>query len=147
MRIDIYAIVVARRERSLCKFALKRREEHVVSQRRLTRARHSSDTCKHSERNLYIYVFQVIMSCTSHPNNTRMGASACGCLYHLAACEIVSSKRVLCLIDIGSRTTIDHLATANTSLWAYVDNPIRSTHNLLLMLYDNNRVIQVAQLL
>ena len=61
--------------------------------------------------------------------------------------EELAGQRALALLDFCGRPLSDYLASVLACPWAHVDEPVGGPHRLLVVLHDQHRVAQIAQVL
>ena len=123
------------------------RLKSLVDEGGLARTAHSRNHDEFAEREVNVYSLQVVapgapdgdvlaIAVTTHGRNLDS---------HLAI-EILGGDGIG-LEHFGRCSLKDYFATLATRLRTDVYNPVGSTHHILVMFYDDNRIAQVAQFL
>ena len=126
--------------------APQRRVEDSLRQRRFSRAADARDAGHHPQRNPHVDIAQVVLPRSF--DGYRVAPSAGGCRNGDFAPprEVVGREALFAFQQLGQRAAEDHFAAVVTGLGADVDDPVRGADHLLLVLHDDHRVAQVAQL-
>ena len=128
---------------------VRMREQGVVDQRGLARARHTGDACEQSQRKFRGDVLEVVARGADHADHALgiEGRAQGGQRDLLASREVLASERILVLFDVGRRAFRDDLAAMHARAGADVEHAIRFTDGFLIVLHHQHRVAQVAQML
>ena len=115
---------------------IQRRIQDITHQRRFSTSADSSHYCKHSKRELHIYVLQIVLHCSIHPDEIIPGTSLA--LISLSATlKILESKGSFHFILIGivaKDSLIDDFASVYTGFRTNINEQIGRTHYLFVML-------------
>ena len=121
--------------------------QHLVDERGLAAAGHAGHARHDAERDLHIHVLEVVLARTAdHKRVAVSGAALRGHGDLHFAGQILPGDGALTARDLLRRTGADHFPAVHARTRADVDEVIRRTHGVLVMLDDDERIAEVAQL-
>ena len=123
--------------------------QDVLDERGLPRPGHAGDGDEEAERDLDVHVAQVVLARVDDADRLlRIGAPPLGghLDLHLAA-EVLAGDRLRVACDLVDRALGDDLAAVLAGAGAHVDDVVGGAHRLLVVLDDDDRVAEVAELL
>ena len=122
-------------------------EKHLVDERRLAGAGDAGHDGEDAEREFDVDVAQIVLAGTPNLDDAvRLAPSLRHFNLHCAG-EELAGQRALALLDFCGRPLSDYLASVLASPRTHVDEPVGGAHRLLIVLDDQNRVAQIAQVL
>src|SRR3569833_2187730 len=143
------ALVRSRNHSRAIKVPRERPMQNVFDERRLARSRHSRDRDEQAERNVDVEIAQVVLARALDANHAvRLGGTTLRRHrdLHLAAQELARHRRRIAhdLIDGAGR---DDLAAMLPGARTEIDHVIRRAHRLFVVLYVDQGVAEIAQML
>ena len=139
---------LARSVGNLIQLALHGIIEDIAHEAALATAAYSGDTRHHAQRETHVDAFQVVGTGSFHLDVAVRLATAGGKWNYFLTCEEAKRVRGVASTHDAFRRTIVYDLTSQTSCFGTdVDEPVGSTDDFLVMLYDNDRVAEVAKLL
>src|SRR5687768_12225713 len=129
--------------------ARERLVKDVLDERRLPRAGDARDGDEQAERDLDVDVAQVVLARVVDPDRLlRVEPPAFGWQLDLQlAAEVLPGDRLRGAADRVHRSLGDHLSAVLAGAGSHVDDVVRGTHRLLVVLDDDDCVAEVAELL
>ena len=118
-----------------------------VYKRTLTRTGNTCHTGHNSKWNVYINIFQVILLCTDNSEVSGRLFSLFGNRYFDLAAQIGSGDGVLVFHDFLRGSDGDHFSAVLACAGAYVHDAVGGQHGVLIVLYDNQSVAQIPEML
>ncbi len=126
---------------------VQRLVEHLVDQARLAAAADAGNADQLAEREAHVYMFQVVLGRVAHEQIVAVaGAAFGGDVDLLLAAQILRGQAVGAVHEVVGRRGADHVAAEFAGARPHVDDPIGRAHRLLVVLDDEDRVAQVAQI-
>ena len=122
--------------------------EHLVYQAGLAAAGDAGDGCEHAERYFDVNILQIVLARAADEEAFSVSLAVPGWHGYLPrAGEVLARDAPGLGADVLHRALGHDLAAVDARAGADVHNPVRRAHRLLVVLDDDERVAEVAQLL
>src|SRR5918997_3418261 len=121
--------------------------EDLVDQRTLAGPRDARDAGKNPERKLHVNVFQVVLHGPEQLYGTCRFPPLLGRLYPPTAGQEIARYGTLLGLDIFDAAGRDNLTPVHPRARSDVDDVVGRTYGLFVVLYDDERVPEIPQLL
>ena len=126
---------------------VKRLVEHLVNQARLAAAADAGDADQLTQREAHVHLLQVVFARIAHDQIVAVARPAFGGDVDLLfAAQILCCQTVGAMHEVVGRCGADHVSAEFAGARPHVDDPIGRAHRLFVMLDDEHRVAQVAQI-
>ncbi len=120
---------------------------NVIKQGGFSRARHSCDTDKLPQGDIYIYIFQIKLLCANHRKFFSVPCpSSFGITNTFFAGQKLTSDRLRVFFYFFWRTLCHQVPAVLTSQRSYIYKPITFPHGFFVVFYHNHRVPQITQI-
>lgn len=140
------AVEVAGLDARVEEHAPQRRIEYSLGQRRFAAAADSRDAGHHAQRNPHVDIAQVVLAGAFYDDRTAPSAFRGGRGDRAAARQVIRRQAFFVFQKLRQRTAENHFAAVVTRLGTYVHDVVGGADHLFLVLDDDHRVAQIAQL-
>ena len=146
LHVASQSVEIARFDARVVQHAPQRRVENTLCQRRLSRAADARDAGHHAQRNPHVDVAQVVFPGAF--DGYRVAPPAFGRRngYFAPPREVVGREAFPAFQQLRQRAAENHFAAVVARFGTDVHDPVRRADHLFLVLHDDHRVAQVAQL-
>ena len=119
--------------------------DDLVHERRLAGAGHTCHRDELADREIDVDAFQIVLGRTEYREPAVVVGAALRHLDRTCAGEELTRDRLLVPLHLRGGALGDHVAAVLARARPHVDEPVRDTHHLLVVLDDDDRVPEVAQ--
>ena len=128
--------------------ARERSIEDRVDKRGFSASRHARNGDKAAERNIHVKILEVVFSRADDAKEIAVaGSSGLRHFDDASTCEIIAGDGILAGSNLLWRACHDDLAAVDSRAGADVDYKIGIANCILIVLYNDNAIAEVAQIL